>query len=105
MEIRIDRLRVQVHGMTKEAARQFGQLLAEQLAAQAAVPAGLASARTGLTTVRVSIPAPGGLPPGALATAAATEVSRALASRAPASRAPVSGAPVSGAPLPPAGAR
>jgi len=88
VDIRIDTLRVQAAGMSPVAARQFGRLLAEQLAALvAAAPPGDGATR--LTTLRVSVPAPAGRPqhPGRLAPGVAAEVSRALnrASAGPAS--------------------
>lgn len=77
MDIRIDRLRLQVAGMSPEAARQLGRLLAEQLAvmADAAPPA---SGATRLTSLRVSVPGPADQRPGSLVPAMATEISRAL---------------------------
>ena len=78
MDIRIDTLRVQAAGMSPDAARQFGRLLAEQLAALVAAPPG--GGVTRLTALRVSVPAPAGRPqhPGSLASTMAAEVSRAL---------------------------
>jgi hypothetical protein len=83
VDIRIDRLRVQVAGMNPDTARQFGRLFAEHLAAaMAATPPGPGGAPR-LTSLRVSVPEPAGpnprgLAPAALAPAAAAEVSRAL---------------------------
>ena len=97
MDIRIDRLRLQVPGMHPDAARELGRLLAEHLAAAlaaeplapeplaaeplAAAPPGPDTAQ--LARLRVSVPAsagrhPGGVRPADAVSAAATEVSRAL---------------------------
>jgi hypothetical protein len=84
VNIRIDRLRVQIAGMNPDTARQFGRLLAEHLAAamaaappDPAAPPGPDSASR-LTTLRVSVPGPTGRNPRGLALAAAAGVSRAL---------------------------
>jgi len=82
VDIRIDRLRLQVSGMRPDAAREFGRLLAEHLAAAlAAAPPEPDAAR--LTRLRISVPWPGrehsgGVRPADAAPAAATEVARAL---------------------------
>jgi hypothetical protein len=87
VDTRIDRFRLQVSGMHPDAARQFGRLLAEHLAAAlAAAPP--ASGATQLTRLRVSVPwpagqhpdngYPGSVSPVSAASAAATQVSRDL---------------------------
>lgn len=87
MDIRIDRLRLQVSGMRPDAAREFGRLLAEHLAAAlAAAPPEPDGAQ--LARLRISVPWPGGQHPGGqhpggvrpadAAPAAATAVARAL---------------------------
>jgi hypothetical protein len=90
VDIRIDRLRLQVPGMHPDAARQFGRLLAEHLAAAlaAAPPAPDGSGAAQLTRLRVSVPLPAGQHPGngspgsvspvTAAPAAATQISRSL---------------------------
>ncbi|MGH3246737.1 MAG: hypothetical protein ACRDOI_11075 [Trebonia sp.] len=80
MDIRIDRLRLQVAGMNPDTARQFGRLLAEQLAAMvaAAPPAPPAPGAARRSSLRVSVPWPAGRHSGGLAPVAATEISRAL---------------------------
>jgi hypothetical protein len=76
VDIRIDRLRLQVTGMSPDAARELGRLLAEQLAAMAAgVPPAAGTAP--LTSLHVTVPALGDHP-GALAPAVAAEISRTL---------------------------
>jgi hypothetical protein len=76
MDIRIDRLRLQVTGISPDAARELGRLLAEQLATMmAAAPA--ASGTAPVASLRVSVPALSGHP-GTLAPAMAAEISRAL---------------------------
>jgi hypothetical protein len=77
VEIRIDRLRLQVPGTNPDTARQLGRLLAEQLATMVAA-APPASGATRLTSLRVLVPGPAGQHPGSLAPAMATEISRAL---------------------------
>lgn len=77
MDIRIDRLRLQVTGISPDAARELGRLLAEQLATTlAAAPP--ASGTVPVTSLRVTVPAPGAGHPGTLAPAMATEISRTL---------------------------
>jgi hypothetical protein len=87
VDIRIDRLRLQVSGMRPDAAREFGRLLAEHLAAAlAAAPPEPDGAQ--LARLRISVPWPGGQHPGGqhpggvrpadAAPAAATAVARAL---------------------------
>jgi hypothetical protein len=77
VDIHIDRLRLQVTGMSPDAARELGRLLAEQLArAAAAVPP--AAGPAPLTRLRVTVTAPSGHHPGTLAPAMAAEVSRVL---------------------------
>jgi hypothetical protein len=78
MDIRIDRLRVQVTGMNPDMARQFGRLLAEHLAAVMAAGPPMSGDAARLTSLRVSVPGSAGRNPGSLAPAMATEVSRAL---------------------------
>lgn len=92
MDIRIDRLRLQVSGMHPDAARDLGRLLAEHLAAAlAAEPL----AAQPLARLSVSVPwleagAAGRVRPLTAAPAAAAQVSRALrgaaAGRAPGTR-------------------
>jgi hypothetical protein len=82
VEIRIDRLRLQVTGMNPDTARQLGRLLAEQLATMVAA-APPASGATHLARLRVSVPdpvgqRPDGRNPHSLAPAMATEISRSL---------------------------
>ena len=76
MDIRIDRLRLMVTGMTPDMARQFGRLLAEQLVTMTATapPSGAGH----LANLRVTVPSTVGQSPGRLAPAMATEISRAL---------------------------
>jgi hypothetical protein len=63
VDIRIDRLRLQVSGMRPDAAREFGRLLAEHLAAAlAAAPPEPDGAQ--LARLRISVPWPGGQHPG-----------------------------------------
>jgi hypothetical protein len=87
VDISIDRLRLQVSGMHPDAARQFGRLLAEHLAAAlAAAPP--ASGATQLTNLRLSVPWPAGQHPDnaypdnvssvRAASAAASQISRDL---------------------------
>ena len=78
MDIRIDRLRVQVTGLNPDMARQFGRLLAEHLAAEMAAGPPMSGDVARLTSLRVSVPGSAGRNPGSLAPAIATEVSRAL---------------------------
>jgi hypothetical protein len=86
VDIRIDRLRLQGPGMDEGAAREFGRLLADHLAAAlAAAPPGADAAQ--LTRLHVSVPWPASQHPASgrpadAATAAAAAVSRALISRA-----------------------
>jgi hypothetical protein len=81
VDIRIDRLRLQVSGTHPDAARELGRLLAEHLAAALAgdPPAPDAVRLAGL---RVSVPWPGGQhqggSPPAHAAPAAAQVARAL---------------------------
>lgn len=94
MDIRIDRIRLRVSGMHPDAARDFGRLLAEHLAAAlAAGPPGPGPVQ--LARLRVTVPGPaaqhpGNAGPAAGAPAVATEISRALrgavAGRGPATR-------------------
>jgi hypothetical protein len=92
MDIRIDRLGLQVPGMHPDAARDFGRLLAEHLAAAlAAAPPGPDSVP--LVRLRVSVPWPAAQPPGSgrpvtAAPVAAAEIARVLRDAA-AGRAPV----------------
>ena len=77
MDIRIDRLRLQVSGMSPDRARQFGRLLAEHLAAvMAAAPPGPEAAR--LARLQIRVPQQAGQHPRSLAPVTATEISRAL---------------------------
>jgi hypothetical protein len=99
VDIRIDRLRLQVSGLHPDAARELGRLLAEQLAATVAA-APPASGATRFTSLRISVPVPAGQPPGALAPAMAAEISRALRTAAtgtPATGTPATGTPATGA--------
>lgn len=86
MDIRIDRLRLEVSGMSPDMARQFGRLVAERLGAilTAGPPASgpPASGTTRLTTLRVAVPGRPGAGPASLAASAAAEISRALAAEA-----------------------
>lgn len=81
MEVRIDRLRLQVAGMNADAARQFSRLAAQRLGASLAAlaPAG-GPARIG--HLHVTIPTPAGASADALAAAMASEISRVLSREA-----------------------
>ena len=77
MNVRIDRLSLQVSGMDPETARQFGRLVAERLSAMlAAAPPAPGTAR--LATQRVQVSWPAGEGPGGRAAATAAEIARAL---------------------------
>jgi hypothetical protein len=81
VNVRIDTLRLEVSGMSPDAARQFGRLVAERLGAMlAGAPQESGPAR--VTTLRVSVPWQAGASPGGLAASAAAEVSRALRTEA-----------------------
>ncbi len=77
MNVRIDRLRLQASGMSPEAAREFGRLVAERLCVllEAAPPA----PGTGrLASQRVGVGWTAGETPGSRAAATAAEIARAL---------------------------
>lgn len=84
MDIRIDRIRLQASGMSPDAARRLGRLLAEHLAATMAAaprgsdPAAEMAAAVQLPSLRVRVPQRAGQHPGSLAPVTATEISRAL---------------------------
>jgi len=81
VNVRIDRLRLQAYGMSPEAAREFGRLVAERLGVllEAAPPAP-GTGRLAGRHVQVSWPA--GEAPGSHAAAAAAEIARALRGQA-----------------------
>lgn len=82
MDVRIDRLRLQVAGMNADTARQFARLVTERLGAElAALPPASRPAR--LTNLQVAVPGQAGDNPDSLAAAMATGVSRALGREAP----------------------
>lgn len=78
MDVHIDRLRLQVSGMSPDMARQFGRLVAERLGAMlATAPPAHGPAR--LPSLRVSVSSPPSSSMLSLAASTATEISRALA--------------------------
>lgn len=82
MDVRIDRLRLQVAGMDADTARQFARLVAERIGTElAALPAASRPAR--LTNLQVAVPSRAGDHPDSLAAAMATGVSRALGREVP----------------------
>lgn len=82
MDVRIDRLRLQVAGMNADMASQFGRLVADRLGAAlatappATVPPASGPAR--LPSLNVAVHQPAAAIPASLAAAIATEISRAL---------------------------
>lgn len=77
MEVRIDRLRLQVSGMQADTARRFGRTVAERLAvALADLPPSPGPAR--LASLRVAVPGSSADNPDGLAAAVAAEISRAV---------------------------
>jgi len=77
MEVRIDRLCLQVDGMNADMARQFGRAVAERLGvALAAQPPAPGPAR--FARLHVAVPAVAADVPDGLAAAMAAEISRAL---------------------------
>lgn len=80
MEIRIDRLRLQASGMDPDTARQFGRLLAEQLATMLAEAPPASGDAARFTSLSVSVPGPAGQRPGSVVPAMAAGIARALRS-------------------------
>lgn len=77
MNVRIDRLRLQVQGMSPEAAREFGRLVAERLGELLdGAPPAAGAARS--VSQHVSVPCPAHDSPGRLAAAVAAEIARTL---------------------------
>lgn len=77
MDVRIDRLRLQVTGLNADMASEFGRLVADRLgAALATAPPAPVPAR--LPSLNVAVHQPAAAIPASLAAAIATEISRAL---------------------------
>lgn len=82
MDVRIDRLRLQVAGMNADMASEFGRLVADRLGtAIATAPRATAPSASGparLPSLNVTVHQPAAPIPASLAAAIATEISRAL---------------------------